>query len=207
MRERDALAESVGTEPRESEFFGEAEEHGFEGERGFMAKDIHRLGDRRHCGLAERLDFAGHARVAALEFPALEVAKIRKDIVGVHRGAADENVVADEERQFRGVAQDLDVGVTGRERIGGRSHVEDERLYRIRISVADGGDDLLVNITRERIPVSLGQVAFENRRLFIGEVVADGTDAEGGGFPRVCTQIEFFALGCRLCSRSSRGAY
>jgi hypothetical protein len=72
--------------------------------------------------------------------------------------------------------------VPGRERVDGRTHVQEQRFDRIRVGIADGGDDLLVDVAGERIKRPPGWVfAFEERRLLKLDVVADDADAPRRG--------------------------
>jgi hypothetical protein len=85
--------------------FGDAQHHRFEGNRHGWPKTVHVLRDRGHHRLAHRLHLVGDVGVAALELPAFEEGQVREDVVGIHRGAADQDVVGDEQRQLLGVAR------------------------------------------------------------------------------------------------------
>ncbi len=84
--------------------------------------------------------------------------------------------------------------MAGGQRVDGRAHVHEQRLDRVGIGVADGGDDFFVYIAGEWIPVPFGGVAAEDGGLGVVHAVADAGDAEGGEFAGHIGEVERFAF-------------
>ncbi|EKD36690.1 MAG: hypothetical protein ACD_75C01406G0001 [uncultured bacterium] len=107
--------------------------------------------------------------------------QVGEDIVRVHRGRADEDVARDIQRQLLQIEQGGDLGLAGRQCVGGRAHVGEDHLRLVGIAVGDGRQDLLVDVRGERPPVAfrrIGLLAFEKRRLLVLHAVPDDRGAE-----------------------------
>lgn len=124
VREVEAIAEGIFTEPWQLETFGNAHEHCLEADRVLLPEDGGGLRDRGDDRLPDGLNLVGFSHVGSLEFPSFQKTQVGEDVVGVHRRRPDQDVIGDEERELLEVSQDLDVGLTGGQGVGRRAHVE-----------------------------------------------------------------------------------
>ena len=108
--------------------------------------------------------------------------EVRDDVVRVHRGRADDDVTGDVEGQLVQVEQGLDLGVPGRQGVGGRGHVGEHHLGLVGVTVGNGRQDLLVDIRGDGPPVAFGRIgrlAREQGGFLVLDVVADDRGAKG----------------------------
>ncbi len=187
-----AFAETVRPKIGQFEFFRDGEQHGFPLQCHFLPIHLHRTRERGDEGLAHALHFESDARVRTAELPAFEVGDIGEDVIGIHAGFADKDIAGNEERKFFNITQDLDPGMSAGQGVHRRTHIHEGGFDRVGIHVACGGDDLLINIRSERIPVAFGGIALifgqvhEDGGLFVFDVVADDAQAERSERAGVC---------------------
>ena len=188
-------AERVGSERFEAQLLRQRHQQRLEADRHLLPVHRDGLGDRADHRLAHRRHLVGHVGVRALELPALEPGQVGENIVRIHRGGADGDVAREEQRQLLHVGEHRDVRVAGRQRVDRRAHVEEERLDRVRVRLADAGDDLLVDVARERVPVAPRRIAREQRGLLVRHLVADDAHPERRHLARHFRQVERASLG------------
>jgi hypothetical protein len=127
--------EPVLAEPRQSQPLRAGQEERLQGNRHLFPEHPHGLRNRRDHRLPDRLYLHRHVGVGPLELPPLQVGEVRDDVVCVHRGLAHRGVDGHEQRQLVRVLQDLDAGVSRRQRVHRRPHVQEGDLDRVRIRI------------------------------------------------------------------------
>ncbi len=130
--------------------------------------------------VAYRLHFERVVGMAALELPPLQIHGIGEDVIGIHAGFANKGVNSNKQGQLFRVTQNGDVGMAGGQRVDWRPHVEHEGFDRVGVSIANGGDDLLVNVAGKGVPVAFGWIPLKDGAFFVFLAVADDAGAKGG---------------------------
>ncbi len=132
--------------------------------------------------------------MGSLELPPFQEGEVREDIVGIHRGRPNQDVVGDMQRELLDVPQDFDIGVTGGQGVGRRLHVGDQSLDRVGVGIADRGDGLLVNVASQWVPIAFGGVPLKDSGLLVVETVPNTGDPKGGELTFRLADVEEFTL-------------
>jgi hypothetical protein len=98
MGEIQALVDAILTRAGQTELLRQTKQHALQTDGHLVPEHGYRFGQRSDDWLAHRLHLLRERGMRAMELPALKEACIWEDVVRIHRGLADDNVVRHEQR-------------------------------------------------------------------------------------------------------------